>query len=218
MPLFLHKNIELDGELGVWKIEEGEEWFLERLELQEAERKQLSEIKGRRRQEWLSVRHLVHYMSGRVNRGAFVKDQFGKPHLEHSSFQISISHSREMAAAIAAPTTVGIDIQKIVPKIERIAHKFMRGEEMDSLEPASRLEHLHVYWGAKEALYKAYGRKELDFCEHILVKPFTYDLSEGKTNGVVIKNSFRESYQLRYERIGDYILVYGVAEKKMSSM
>ena len=37
----------------------------------------------------------------------------------------------------------------------------------------------------------------LDFCQHILVAPFTYDLAEGKTNGEVIKNSFQETYQLQ---------------------
>ena len=114
-----------------------------------------------------------------------------------------------MAAVIAAPKPVGIDIQQVVEKIERIAHKFMRPEETASLQTATELEHLHVYWGAKEALYKAYGRKLLDFKKHIHITPFDYDVTIGQCEGYVIKDDFKAFYQLKYRKVDDYILVYG---------
>lgn len=207
--LLLHEYIEPEGELGLWRIEEPEEWFLERLSLAPAEQQQLGAIRGgRRRQEWLAVRQLVHHMSGRDQRGAFVKDEFGKPHLEGASWQISISHSHDLAAAIAAPQPVGIDIQFLVPKIERIAHRFMSKEEYESLQPDCRLEQLHIYWGAKESLYKAYGRRQLDFCTHILVEPFTFSRRGGECYGEILRPDFHAAYTLHYQLIDNYVLVY----------
>lgn len=210
--LLYHKILANRGEVGIWKIEESEDFFRNRLDLEASEAAQLSKIKGGKRVEWLASRYLLHKMSGRVKRGAFLKDEFGKPHLEDSDFEVSISHSNGMAAVIAAPMSIGVDIQKLVAKIERIAHKYMRDEEMESLKTTTRIEHLHVYWGAKEALYKAYGRKALDFRKHILVEPFDYDLSKGQGRGQVKKGDFQANFNLYYEKIEDYILVYAIIE------
>ena len=208
MPLYLHEHIEPRGELGLWNIEEEEEWFLHKLLLSPMELRQLSRMKGRRRTEWLAVRQLVHTMSGREKRGAFVKDEFGKPHLENSNYHISISHSESLAAAIAGPVPVGIDIQKIVPKITRIAHKFLREEERAIISAHNLIEHMHFYWGAKEALYKAYGRRELDFREHIIIEPFDLNSPEGEMRGRITKGDFSANYQLNYRSVQDFVLVY----------
>ncbi len=210
MPLLLHQNIIPKGELGLWRLNEVENYFLDKLDFEVDEIEEMKQLQKGRRLEWLAVRWLLHQMSGREVRGAVRKDEFGKPYLVDSPYQISMSHSSKMAAIIAAPFSVGIDIQKIVSKIERIAHKYMRTEEDNSLEPKTRLEHLHVYWGAKEALYKAYGRRALDFREHIHVKPFQYDVTNGKCLGYIIKDDFRAEYQIYYQKIEDYILVYAL--------
>lgn len=208
MPLYIHRKIEPAGELGIWLITEPEGYFLAELDLFPLEKELLRELKGHRKLEWLAGRWLLHYMSGRADRGALWKDKYGKPHLENSPFLVSLSHSREMAAVAASPDAVGVDIQKIVTKIDRIAHKFMREEEKASLEIATNIAHLHVYWGAKEALYKAYGRKELDFRQHIHIQPFSFDLENGTCTGKIIKGDFAANYQIWYEQIGEFILVY----------
>ncbi|MEZ4994339.1 MAG: 4'-phosphopantetheinyl transferase superfamily protein [Saprospiraceae bacterium] len=212
MPILIHQHLEPEGELGIWQITETEAWFRDRLYLYPPELRQLGGIKGRRRVEWLGVRHLVHHMSGREQRGAFVKDEYGKPHLEHSLWQISISHSGELAAAIAAPTSVGIDIQRLVGKIGRIAHRFMRPEEMECLSQYERIEHIHLFWGAKEALYKAYGRRQLHFQDNILIQPFELDWSKGVFYGEVIKDDHYSRYELRYRMIGPFVLVYAIEQ------
>ena len=208
MALFLHKNISSAGEIGLWEITESEAFFQERLPLYPEEQLQLDAIKGRKRQEWLATRFLIHHMSGREKRIPFIKDEFGKPYLEGSNYQISISHSHGMAAAIAAPFQVGIDIQFLIAKISRIAHKFTRQEEREAMHANTELEHLHVYWGAKEALYKAYGRRKLDFCKHILIEPFEYNLEVGTCIGQVKKDDYDQKFKLSYQMIGEYMLVY----------
>lgn len=209
MPLLLHEYLEPEGELGLWRIQEPESWFRLHLHLHPAEEAQLAQIKGRRRVEWLAGRWLLHHMSGRSLRGACVKDEFGKPHLEGSLYDISMSHSHELAAVIASPRAVGVDIQFLVEKIGRIAHKFMRPVEMACLHPECRLEHLHVFWGAKECLYKAHGRRQLDFRRHIHIDPFVYVAEGGEVAGHIRRGEEALSYRLFYRLEGEYMLVYG---------
>jgi len=215
MPLFLHKCLPEKGELGLWKIEEEEAFFLNKLNLIEEELEQVNQIKGRGRLEWLSSRWLLHTMSGRETRGICLKDEYGKPYLKDSAFQISISHSWGIAAIMAAPYIIGLDIQKYVPKITRIAHKFMREEEEASTIATTRIEHLHIYWGAKEALYKAYGRKQLDFQKHIFIEPFSFNLKKGTCKGRIHKNNYQKKFDIFYEKIEDYYLVYGLEEMQV---
>ncbi|NUO01260.1 MAG: 4'-phosphopantetheinyl transferase superfamily protein [Saprospiraceae bacterium] len=209
MPLFLKKN-DLGATVAIWKIVEPEDWFLANLGLTARELKQLADIKGRKRVEWLAVRYLTHELSGLALRSPILKDDSGKPYLAHDGLHLSISHSGEMAAAALASLPVGIDIQRPVDKIERIAHKFLRPEEAVSLSLEHRLLHLHVYWGAKETLYKAYGRRELDFRAHIVTGPFAFDPEGGTFTGKVEKEGFIAHYELRYEILEGYVLVYGV--------
>jgi len=211
MPLYFRKYLVPEGEVGIWEIDEEESFFQKRLLLTREERKSIKKIKGEgRRLQWLSSRYLLHYLSGRKVRGSLYKDEFGKPHLTDSPYQISLSHSHEMAAVMAGPIHLGIDIQVFVPKIGRLAYKYMREVESESLEEATRLEHLHVYWSAKEAIYKAYGRRELDFRKNILVEPFKYN-EEGCTfSGKMIKPELNLElhYELCFEKFGEYYLVY----------
>ena len=213
MAILLHRKIGMEGEIGLWEIEEEERFFADKLQLAYSERQQIDRIKGHRRLEWYASRYLLHHMSGREKRGICLKDDFGKPFLLDSLFDISISHSRELAAVIAAPCSVGIDVQRIVEKIDRIAHKYMREEEMVSLKPDTRIPHLHVYWGAKECLYKAYGRKNLDFKKHIFIRPFEYDVTIGTFSGYVLINEEMLHFELHYEVIEEnYILVYALED------
>jgi len=215
MPQFYHKMLPQKGELGLWKITEEKSFFLERLVLTSKEQQQVDEITARGQLEWLASRWLLHTMSGRATRGICSKDEFGKPYLVDSSFEISISHSQgEMVAVIAAPYAIGIDIQKFVSKIYRIQHKFMRPIELESLEEHSSLEHLHIYWGAKEALYKAYGRKQLGFKKHIFITPFSLDLEKGYCEGKIIKDTYQKEFNIFYEKIEDYYLVYALEKLK----
>ena len=211
MPLLSHTTLSPAGELGIWQTTEPEAYFRERLPLTPEEAAYIDGIPGAgRRREWLASRYLLHKMSGRAVRGVVFKDRFGKPHLENSAWQISISHTRDRVAVMAHPRRCGVDIQVLVPKIERLAPKFMRPEELASLTPTTRLEHLHVYWGAKEALYKAYGRRQLDFRSHIHIRPFRYGES-SLFFGCIEKEDFKQHFRLHHQQDNQIILVTGIA-------
>jgi len=208
LPLLFTKEIAEQTHLALWNIAEDEHFFTQKMTLTEPETERLGQIKGGRRLEWLAGRWLIHEMSGAAERLICAADKYGKPHLVNSPLEMSLSHSNEVAAAILSPHSVGIDVQKLVAKIERIAHKYMRESESESLGK-HRIEHLHVYWGAKEALYKAYGRRELDFRQHILIEPFDYQ-ENGTTTGRVVKGDFEANYRIYFEKMGEYMLVYAI--------
>ncbi len=214
MPALFKKKLENGAGFGIWEIVEDEPFFRQMLDLLPEEEEELAPLKGRRRLEWLACRFLVHEMlleRGLDDRVPVLKDACGKPHLAGTPYHLSFSHSFDMVAVILAHYPTGIDIQKFVPKIGAIAHKFLREEEARVLTEPTRLEHLHIYWGAKEALYKAYGRQQLDFRQHILVEPFGFQ-DTGHTTGFIQKDDFSARYVIDFDRVKSHFLVYCVQE------
>ncbi len=206
MPIIYQKNWLSSTISALWKIEEPEEWFLEMLSLEAEEERQLAPLKGHRRLEWLAARQLVHDLTGVPERHALLKDEFGKPFLREMDLHLSISHSRIYAAAVLSPMVCGIDIQLIIPKIELLAPKFMLPEDMASIEPADKIEYLHVCWSAKEALYKAYGKREIDWIAHLNLDHFSYRSTGGTFKAWVRKDNQEISFDVLYEKMENYIL------------
>jgi phosphopantetheinyl transferase len=210
MGLLVKKQLENGCLIGIWQMEEEEHYFTEKLDLQAFEADELAKLKGRRRLEWLASRFLVHEMlleQGHADRIPVLKDGYGKPHIWGTPFHLSFSHSHEQVAVILAKRPCGIDIQHIVQKIDRLAGKFMGEAELASLVQDTRLEHLHFYWAAKEAVYKAHGRKQLDFKSHIFIQPFDYQ-GVGSTTALIAKDGERLHYELFYEKMASYVLAW----------
>ena len=212
MPLIYTSDLITVGKLGVWKVEEDDAFFHNQLHVTDIEQNELDYLGIRKRKEWFSSRYLLHLLSEREIRGACLKDAFGKPYLENSDHHISISHSADYTAVIASTSVVGIDIQRIVSKIERIAPKFISDNEVINIKDLSHIECMHTIWGAKESMYKAYGKKELDFKKNIFVLPFEYDANGFVFEGIVKKDDFLEKYTLFCHTINDLILVYAIQQ------
>ena len=135
-------------------------------------------------------------------------DEKGKPFLTNSNKHISISHSHNKLAIIVNENeATGIDIELIRDKVLKIKHKFLSSAELEDANDSP--EKLLIYWAAKETLYKIYGRKEVDFIEHLFVKPFTKH-NLGTIIGEINLPNFHESFQLNYQLLDDYVLVYAL--------
>lgn len=211
MPLRIHWEEDTGTQWAVWETTEPESFFMENMNLYPGETEEIRSLNDHKRFEWLASRHLLHLMSGRDIRGACLKDEFGKPYLEGSSYHISISHSRDMVAVMASPHNCGVDIQYKVEKIYRIADKFVSADEKASSVPEKDpVTALHVLWGAKEALYKAYGKKKLEFKTQILVDPFDATQLFGQTRGKVLTDDFSGEYDIHFRILNDLVLVYAI--------
>ncbi len=136
----------------------------------EEENKILSQLSPRKRSEWLASRELLFRIAGLPERGESLYDDFGKPYLKGSDNHISVSHSSTWCAAMISERPCGVDIQVYSNTVERISGKFLSKNEFhQTVQLPNRLHQLHLLWGAKECMYKAYGKKKLEFREHIFI-------------------------------------------------
>lgn len=211
MGLIHLKEIDSGTKLGVWDIEEDEDFLLSRLTLNSEEKSFLSSVRSHDRYlHWLGSRVLIKEL---LQDDQFVDmrvDEYGKPKLINFPYHVSISHSHDYAAVIMSRDyPVGIDVELIHPKIERVAHKFLRREELDVLHFEEEIEEMYVHWCAKEVLFKIYGKGKINFKENIPLEPFDYQ-ETGRVHGSIIKDDFRKKYEIFYEKMDEYMLVWTV--------
>jgi 4'-phosphopantetheinyl transferase len=134
----------------------------------------------------------------------------GKPLLKHPDCHISISHSHDKLAILCdTSSATGVDVELIRDKVLKIKDKFLSADELE--EAKDEVEKLIVYWAAKEALYKMYGLKEVEFAKNLAVHPFKLKAS-GEITGEVRLETFQKKFKLRYEKLEDYMLVYILQE------
>ncbi|MCE7863719.1 MAG: 4-phosphopantetheinyl transferase [Bacteroidetes bacterium CHB5] len=160
-----------------------------------------------KRLEWLAGRVLLKELVEQCGLEFYglEKNEFGKPTLRKHPHHISLSHSYPyVAAQIDLHLEVGIDLEQPKPKLLNIAPRILSsGELADAGEDI--LKHC-VYWCAKEALYKSYGKRGLHFADHLLVKPF--ELARmGDLQGSIEINGFFRQLPLQYRIQPDYVLV-----------
>ncbi|MDB5253338.1 MAG: hypothetical protein JWP27_2507 [Flaviaesturariibacter sp.] len=165
MPIFFETEPATGTKLAVWKIEEDEGFFSSRVPLQRTithPHKRLQHLAGR----WL-LQHLFPEFPLDLIRVADTR----KPYLHDEAFHFSISHCGDFAGAIASRDhRVGIDVEIVSEKVQRIRHKFVSaGEEqaLDAALPGQVLEQATLLWSCKEALFKWHGKGGLEFREHM---------------------------------------------------
>ncbi|WP_374949930.1 4'-phosphopantetheinyl transferase family protein [Mucilaginibacter sp.] len=209
MAIAYRQQVDDDTEFALWKIEETADELYSQLQLDDNEKaytKQLS--KNKRYLHWLGTRVLLRKMLRTDEYIDCKVDAHGKPYLVTLPYHISLSHSFDYAAVMISKSgPVGIDIEQVKEKVERIAHKFLRPEELAFIDQQNKIDHLYVCWCAKEAVYKCYGQKEVSFADDIFLQPFAYqpggDLRATLDNGTINFN-FTVGY-LKYE---DYMIGY----------
>lgn len=210
MSLILEKEIVGGGKYGLWRVEEDEDFFASNLHLFDSELEELSKLSSRKRIEWLASRYLLHDMLGENDRIPCLKDQYGKPHLKGSGYEMSLSHSRDFVAVSIHPRACGIDIQYPVMKISRIAKKYINQYEESYLNTVIDVNQLHIIWGAKESIYKAYGRKGVDFKNEIKIDPFVMTGSSIHFSGFLQRETITKEYQCFACLVEDYFLVLAI--------
>ena len=158
------------------------------------------------RRQKMAGRVLLNSILGEA--GKIEYNEHGKPLLKSHPFDISFSHAKDKVAVMLSKKTAGIDIQDITPRIRKIVHKYMNQPELDSLKEETYDTHATLYWCAKEALYKAYGERQLIFTDNIIVEPFPFIPVSGTFNGSIVLNNSKKDFALKYEIIGIFALVY----------
>ena len=190
----------------IWKIEESIEDLKKGISLTEKNTQRLDSMKSALHQKgFLSIRHLLKEVG--LTDADLIYDEHGKPHLNAGRY-ISISHSFTFTAIIFSyETPVGIDIEKQREKILKIAHKFTQIEEYKTIANVDALiSKLTIVWGAKESLYKIYGKKKLLFLHHIYIEEFAF--SDKKTTGIIKYEGHVSKHKIYFFEFEGFTCVY----------
>lgn len=92
---------------------------------------------------------------------------------------ISISHSKHYCAFGASSRELGIDIEEISPRIERIASRFVSEEEKQFISEQKILD-LTKIWTMKEAMFKLNNRTGIEFITELIIEGKSGDVYSGK--------------------------------------
>jgi 4'-phosphopantetheinyl transferase len=209
MAIVYRHRVDDNTEFALWKIEEEAAELYKQLQLDKHEKAYFEQIsKSKRHLHWLGTRVLLRTMLRTDEYIDCKVDVHGKPYLVNLPYHISFSHSFDYAAVMMSRNAaVGIDIELIKEKVERIAEKFMRPTEMAFIEAGHKIQHLYVCWCAKEAVYKCYGQKEVSFADNILLQPFDF-ANEGTLQARLHKGTVDINYKVEYLQYEDYMIGY----------
>jgi 4'-phosphopantetheinyl transferase EntD len=170
LPLFYQHTINQTTKLGIWKIEEDENFFLQKVPLQK------SVTHPHKRLQHLAGRYILQYLFPYFPYEEIIIADTRKPYLPNEQYHFSISHCGDYAAAIVSSThRVGIDIEIPTEKVIRIAHKFIHANEQhwmrqstaNSIRSTLNEKLFTILWSSKEAIFKWYSLGGVDFKEHM---------------------------------------------------
>lgn len=210
MALYLIQDLDDDyhSKLGVWKITESEEELRRLSSVPADELEEISYIKSESlRKQKFAVRALLDVMFG--EKVYLSHHDNGKPYIENSATNISITHTNKYVAVILNDTEeVGIDCESLDRDFSAVEKKALSEEEIESLDEDKRNEQLAIYWCAKEAIYKKMSQYNVDFAEQIEIDDFRMR-GEGELEATFIqKDGFEEELRLQYMTFDRHILVW----------
>ena len=217
MALYLIKDLDDDyhSRVGVWQITETEAELRALTSVPSDEMEEISYIKSESlRKQKLAVRALLDAMF--EEKVYLSHHDNGKPYIENSAINISITHTQRYVAVILNPTDeVGIDCESLDRDFSAVRKKALSEdeiEEVDELDEDERNEQLAIYWCAKEAIFKLLSRYNVDFAEQIEVERFR-PRGEGELEATFIdKNEDEQEFDLRYMTFDRHVLVWVVGD------
>lgn len=163
MPLFYQHNIDEDTQLAIWRIEETESFYLERVPPNPAVSHPYKRL------QHLAGRYLLSELRSDFPLESIKIADTRKPFLPGERYHFSLSHCGNYAAALVSNSQrVGIDIEMATPRLFDISKRFLSTQELEFLAEWEPMDQMHlqlitILWSAKEAVYKWFGDGRLDF-------------------------------------------------------
>ena len=211
MGLYDRRKLSNGAEISIWEITEDEDDLRQMcspIPNDELEELQITK-RASRRKEKLAVRALLNEMfPEKVYLG---HHDNGRPYLQNSAIEISITHCSKYVAIITHPDSdVGIDIESIDRDFSAVEKKVLSEEEQDDLTDRNTNLQLAIYWCAKETIYKRMSRSGVDFAEQICLEKFN-PKNDGELEATFThKDGTEEYFELEYEVFDRHVLVWMV--------
>ena len=201
MPFLKEFIINEKTKIKLWKVMIGE---LSPKELNNEEKK-LFKLKKSNvlKEQFLATRKILELENSDY---IITYDLDGKPSL-NSEFNISISHSHEIAALVLSNNRkIGLDVQLKESKILNIQNKFLNKFEKLNIEDDPSIDILTMLWTSKESIYKAVGLKGISFSKNIKIDKVIEKDKTGK--GYYINGTEKVKFDLKFYYLDEYIMCY----------
>ena len=207
MPIYYQQNINDFTQLAVWKIEEAESFFTQKVTIQQ------QVTHPHKRLQHLAGRFLLPYLYADFPTELIQIADTRKPFLPNEVYHFSISHCGDYAAAIVSSTQrVGVDVELVTHRVNKIRHKFLHVFELanwniEAIEEQEKYRTLTLLWSAKEAMFKWWGRGDIDFSDCMQVEAVELG-STGILKAFFQKDDFKATLQLNYRLTNELSLVW----------
>lgn len=222
MPLHSLQHLSPTAVLGLWHLTETATELWPQLPQPEAYQRLLPATADPVRQsQWLAGRALVHALAPALVADVPVdlllqNDATGRPWLAGATpgLTVSLSHSGAwVAAVLACGGRVGVDVEMIRDKAQRLAAKFLALPERAAAEvaghaaPEAANAHYTLLWSAKETLYKLAAQRGIIFKTQLLLGDFQPQESGEIPATLVLNEETRHSICYCQPAPG-YVLTY----------
>jgi len=172
----------------IWHITDSQEMLRQRYEecmAHQGDSNDLGKISGELEVLTVSTQH-KHFLASRILMNTVFgnhrlgRTEDGKPHLEsveHADVHtpnthINYSHADDWVVLACHPNfPVGIDVESPREQLHRIYRRFCSANEIHWMGEQPSTQLLQKAWCAKEALYKAIGKKGTDFRDQLYLHP-----------------------------------------------
>ena len=201
MPIF-KEIISEQTQILIWKYSDEEEFSADLIS-DEKEFENLKQKSPKRLIEKQMVRHMLKKI---LSNHKIKYYENGQPYLEPFDKFVSVSHSFPYAVLAISEKKIGVDIEQVKDRIDKIKHKFLHPKEIDWLgRVESEIEHLTAIWCIKEALFKIHSSKQWSFKEFYVVDEFFLD-KFSKIKCKIFDKDKEDKFLAHLEKIGNYYL------------
>jgi phosphopantetheinyl transferase len=114
---------------------------------------------------------------------------------------MSLTHTIDYVGVVFSKSRpVGMDIEKPRNQIFKVLNRLCVASEIDWV--SDDLEKATILWSAKEAMYKLYGKRKVDFKENLLL-----EASPNGLTGKIKMPNHEAEHQIYVKNIEEYLLV-----------
>ncbi|SDB92118.1 4'-phosphopantetheinyl transferase family protein [Williamwhitmania taraxaci] len=203
MGLVFNGSLLADAHLWLWRIEEEESFFLDKLNLSAADQLLLATFSATsRRLEWLASRFVLQQAFG--NEVYISYNAENKPMLNGVLGHISISHSHQMVGVLYHPVfSVGLDVERVSARPTKVIHRFLDDNEQLLVAKDDACEAITRAWCSKEALFKLMGQHCFTLKDDFKL---TTALQPSSDEAVFFLKPLGVPQQVFFHKVDDYIV------------
>lgn len=205
-------SLENNDIIGLWKNDESLEDLLFTLKPTGVHLERLNALElDKRKKEYCITQLLLRELTDEPQE--IVKTPEGKPTLKNLPYKISISHADLYSAVmLSEELECGVDVEIVQPRIKRIAPKFVSEYENLYVTKGRESSYYTIIWCVKEAIYKWYAKRGLDFKENMIIHPFTMQQSGGPVYFEFVKDGKKVTQIAQYRLFNRHIVAWVAAK------